>query len=351
VAPAAPSRLPIRIASALLGASLTLSACGGSSASASPRTPGATDASPAASMDPAAGSLQFTFSNPQPAVSPELTGIDEAFINPGAVIEQDGTLHMFANAFTAWPGFVQVPHLTSTDGMAWTLAKTEPLFTSDDTGFDTAGADVSTGFVTDDGTWVLIFETTDSSKPWLLGRATAPAPDGPWTFDPDPILEPGTAGSWDAGGLSWPSVVRTDGGYAMYYTATDKPRGVGVIGMATSPDGATWTKRDAPVLTAAAPWEHGSLDRPRVARTNGGFVMVYAGADLTDRGVARSSDGVTWTRDGEQPAITQDDFPVDGRCWDAALVNRDGTLYYYLEIGGGTAALGTDIFLATASLP
>jgi len=175
--------------------------------------------------------------------------------------------------------------------------------------------------------------------------------DETWTIDPEPILEPGPEGSIDAGGLHWPSVVRTDDGYAMYYAAFDRPSGSGVIARATSPDGVTWTRSEEPVLAAELDWEQGSLDRPRVARTEDGYAMVYAGADLTDRGVAYSDDGVTWTRDGELPAITQDDFPVDGRSWDAVLVYRDGTLDYYLEIGSATASRGTQVYLASGRQP
>jgi predicted GH43/DUF377 family glycosyl hydrolase len=145
--------------------------------------------------------------------------------------------------------------------------------------------------------------------------------------------------------------VRTKDGYAMYYTALDRPRGKGVIGLAESQDGITWTKRDAPVLEATREWEGGSLDRPRVAITPAGMVIVYAGADLTDRGLAWSTDGVTWQRDGDAPAITQDDFPVDGRAWDAALIYRDGALHYYLEIGTAGGPEGTHIYRAVAELP
>lgn len=43
----------------------------------------------------------FTFENEAPVVTRELAGLDERYINPGAVIEQDGTLHMFANLFSS----------------------------------------------------------------------------------------------------------------------------------------------------------------------------------------------------------------------------------------------------------
>jgi predicted GH43/DUF377 family glycosyl hydrolase len=347
----------LRLAPALLTGVLLLAACGGGteSAAGSPAAssgePGPADPTLAESMEPMTPATKFTFASDQPTVSREMTGIDEAYINPGAVIDEDGVLHMYANVFTTWPGTVQVPHLTSPDGGSWTLDPSTPILNTDDFGVDTPGADVSAGFVTDDGTWVLVFETVSSFKPWVLGRITAPAPEGPWTVDPNPILEPGPEGSLDAGGLHWPSVVRTDDGFAMYYAAFDAPSGSGVVAVATSPDGAMWTKHAEPVLVPEMDWEQGSLDRPRVARTPDGYAMIYAGGDLTDRGVAYSSDGITWTRDGELPAITRDDFPVDGRCWDAALVARDGRLDYYLEIGTATASRGTQVYLASAELP
>jgi predicted GH43/DUF377 family glycosyl hydrolase len=333
---------------------LVLAACGASSPSPSvePRVSAAGSAAPSASTSAQPPETSFTFESTEPVVSRELTGVDEAFINPGAVVEHDGQFHMFANLFTGFPGVSQIPHLTSPDGVSWTLAQPEPVLTTQGIDFAPTGAHVSTGFVTDDGTWVLILESLTSLEPWRLGRATAPAPEGPWTVDPEPILEPGDEGSFDAGGLSWPTVVPTDDGFAMYYTAKQEPTGSGVIAMAISTDGSSWTKAEEPVLEAEAEWEDGSLDRPRVTRTPDGLVMVYSGADLTDRGVATSSDGVSWDRDGGLPAITQDDFPVDGRCWDASLLYRDGMLHYILEIGSGSASGGgTQLYLASAALP
>ena len=167
---------------------------------------------------------------------------------------------------------------------------------------------------------------------------------------PNPALEAGPTGAGIFGGLHWPSVIRTTQGYAMYYAGFAQIGGRSAIGMATSTDGITWTKHDGPVLVPEAAWERSSLDRPRVAVTPHGLVMVYAGGRLTDRGVAWSADGVTWTRDGSQPAITQADFPIVGQAWDAALVAGSGTIDYYLEIGGAAGA-GTNIYRAVATLP
>ncbi len=320
------------------------------STEASPSSP-----APAASTSPsalAAPSVSFGWPDGEtPTVSRATTGLKESFINPGAVIEGDGELHMYANLFTQWPGRVQVVHLRSADGVDWTPVGEGPMLTSDDVPFAKPGADVSTGFIRTDGTWVLLFETVNHIPPWELGVATAPGPDGPWTVAPEPILTAGQDGEWDAGGLAWPSVVPTSDGWALYYSTYETNRRATVIGRATSADGASWTKDPEPVLVPEVDWEGTGLDRPRVVPVGHGFLMVYAGSDLTDRGIATSTDGVTWTRDGQLPAITMGDFPVTGRAWDAALIERDGELTYFLEIGAGTQALGTEVYRATATLP
>lgn len=340
-----------RAATTLVGAAMLLGGCSAASPTptAAPSTAEEPTPSPMPTDQPA--SLVFGWPEaPDPVVTRELAGIDERYINPGAIIEHDGQLHMFANVFTSWPGHVDIPHLVSDDGASWMLAEPDPVLTSDDVPFATSGADVSTGFVTDDGTWVLVIESVSSFSPWALGLATATDPAGPWTVDPTPVLDAGAEGAWDAGGLHWPWVVRTDDGYALFYAGFDTPRGHGAIGLATSTDGMTWTKRDEPVLVPEADWEVASLDRPRVAVTPAGLAMIYAGAQLTDRGLAWSDDGISWRRDGTLPAITQDDFPISGRAWDAGLIYRDGELVYYLEIGG-VSGVGTNVFRATASVP
>ena len=323
---------------------IALAGCAGPAASQAPPSASASEA-------PAMPSVTFAFTGDEPVVTRTLTGHDESYLNPGAVIDDGGRLHMYANVFSQWPGHMVFPHLVSDDGLTWTKADSSPAFTSDDIPYLDHGADVSAGYVAADGTWVLIFETVEVSDPWVLGRATAPGPDGPWTVDPEPILTPGPDGSFDAGGLQWPSVVQTADGYLMYFTAIDRRGGSASIGMATSDDGLAWAKRDGAVMTAELDWERGNVDRPRVAITPRGLAMVYAGGRLTDRGLAWSEDGVDWQRDGELPVITRETFPISGSAWDAALVYRDGSLDYYLEIGSASGAdASTDVYLAQAPI-
>ncbi|HSM38173.1 MAG TPA: hypothetical protein VK838_02490, partial [Candidatus Limnocylindrales bacterium] len=116
---------------ALVSLVMVLGACAGGTAQPSPSGPASAEPSDELSLEPtpAAGEVSFAFASGQPVVTRAMTGIDEAYIHPGAVIEQDGTFHMFANVFTSWPGRVQVPYLTSTDAHAWELSAPDPVLT------------------------------------------------------------------------------------------------------------------------------------------------------------------------------------------------------------------------------
>jgi predicted GH43/DUF377 family glycosyl hydrolase len=325
----------------LIASVVILAACSSSGVSSVPPAPSSHQTSPpsaTATPSPTEGA-HFVF-DPDPVVSTKTAGFPyNLYINPGALIESGGVLHMFPNVFSEWPGMVRIPHLTSTDGGTTWVADTEAdLISSQKTPLANPGIDVSTGYIADDGTWVLIFETVSRSAPWALGRATAPGPSGPWTYEADPILK-GTAGTFDAGGVQWPTVVKLGDQWVMYYAGFDLQQGgVGAIGMATLGADGTWTKRAEPVVVATEKWETRSLDRPRVVVDDAGLVMLYAGRDLTDRGLATSTDGIAWTK-LPGPQIEREDFPVKERAWDSALLLRDGKLVYFLEIGFNTTAV------------
>jgi hypothetical protein len=84
-----------------------------------------------------------------------------------------------------------------------------------------------------------------------------------------------------------------------------------------------------------------------VVQTSNGLVMLYTGRTLTDRGLATSTDGLTWTK-VPGPNIERSDFPGQQRgAWDSALLYRANQLEYFLEIGWET----TRIYRATLAWP
>ena len=257
---------------------------------------------------------------------------DSNFVVPGALIEHDGLLYMFYNG-SDFQGTTltrsAVGVATSDDGVFFGRLVDEPLFDGADRDWTGRGAIVSSGHVLEDGTWALYFHTLSrafSQRGGVVGRATAPRPEGPWTVDAEPLLVPGADTAWDAEGLSHPSVVPDGaGGYFMYYDAHRRDEDVRpdrLIGMATSSDGVTWVKHDDPATTdelyaASDPvlgfGEPGAFDElrtmhPSVIVTDDGYVMVYMSNHKGQRpglvwefGIARSDDGVTWTRGMDPP--------------------------------------------------
>jgi hypothetical protein len=288
---------------------------------------------------------------------------DAQFTDPGAAVYHDGLYHMFHNGFVGWPAPVGVAYSTSADGFQWTRVQEEPVFVGDDLAYVGLTALASSALVEDDGAWVLYFYTWDENR-WpaatKIGRATAPAPQGPWTADAEPVLLQGSAGEWDDYAVRAPSVVRTAEGYIMFYSGYTRQQGR--IGLATSADGIHWTKYDDPA-TAEAPyaasdpvflpgetgaWDRGHVFQPRVAATAEGFVMLYSAAPSVNGsggrlGYAISPDGLKWAR-SEGPILEAGDVSGGRAIWFTEFLHQDDTYFLFFELGTGGE---TEVYLAT----
>ena len=159
-------------------------------------------------------------------------GWEDAFVGPGALVWANGQYHLFYTG----AGNEQVG---STVGYASTnrledgfFRRVEtPLLTVDDADYLDYGPSPKSSLVAADGTWILFFHTSGLGGRFssgLIGRATAPAPEGPWTVDPTPAITPGEDGAWDDLSVRDPFVVAVDDGYRMYYSGdtgdADAPR-------------------------------------------------------------------------------------------------------------------------------
>src|SRR5262249_46308727 len=154
----------------------------------------------------------------------QVVGANLIYVDPGAVIYSDGLFHAFTNYGT---GLVQeIHHATSPDGVIWeAVGDDSRVLSVADTGYVWT-VNTTSGIIREDGTWAMFFYGWKEQVPFLeldnyhtmIGRATAPGPDGPWTPDPEPVLKMGGSGAWDAHQVRHPSVVKTPNGYTMYYT-------------------------------------------------------------------------------------------------------------------------------------
>lgn len=161
------------------------------------------------------------------------------------------------------------------------------MLTSSDVPFAGVAALASSALVKEDGTWLLYFYTWDE-RTWpasegTIGMATATDPLGPWTLNDKPILEPDSASNWDGTAVRSPSVLKTDDGYLMFFAGYGRDESA--IGLATSPDGFSWTKFNDPETgapyTTSDPvfqssgeenWDKTNVFQPHVLRTPDGRI-------------------------------------------------------------------------------
>ncbi|MCC7499695.1 MAG: hypothetical protein IT160_19090 [Bryobacterales bacterium] len=131
---------------------------------------------------------------------------------------------------------------------------------------------------------------------------TLPAPAGSraavtwhWHPEPDPVLRPAPAGSWDSGDVLNPSVVFRSGTYFNFYSGFDGK--TWHTGLATSTDGHTWTREGKGLSPNPATWEGDYIAANGSALVvNGEFWYWYQGGRLPRIGLARSADGRNWAK-------------------------------------------------------
>ena len=153
-----------------------------------------------------------------------------------------------------------------------------------------------------------------------------------WRKDAHPVIEAGPRGSWDERAVADPYVLKLGGEFYIYYLGQDRARQQ-QIGLARSSDGIQWTKLRSNPVIEAAPSTNG-LGEPAVWQSKGWYWMIYTVRSRTEERslkAARSLDGVHWENVGQ---------PVrGGEAWDRAVVcdptvfvDGDRTLLWF---GGG----------------
>jgi hypothetical protein len=354
-------RPPVRssIRRALVAASVVIVAAACQAPAATPNPTAAGSGSPsalpsaAASTAPSVGrSGLFHVIGSEPVI-PRTTFTDRGAVLPGAIsVAADGTYHAWVIAFGDPAGTQEVHHLVSSDAVAWSESADASLAGLSE-GFGNPGAIPTSVLETADG-WVMYLVGTLAAERqgWDIWRATAPAPGGPWTRSDAPVLRRGEAGAWDAGGLDFPGVIPTEEGFALFYSGIDSTSSsTGSVGMATSADGITWTKGEAPV---AEPGICGGFDdravhQPRVVVGDNGLFLVYAGyaGALESRpslGFASSLDGgETWGCQWPANALNVDELPAGDGMHTLNAFMRGPRLSVLIE---WLADDGTDVWLA-----
>ena len=314
---------------------------------------------------------EFFVANKKPVITRgSLGGWTSLFVDPGAVVFHDEKFHMLFNALPSFTDPVAVGYTSSENATDWIKENPKPILTGADTGLGYDSIMASSALVTDSGQWILYFTLVYPRRTFdgAIGRATATSPNGPWTVDASPVLEPGKKGAWDGEYISNASVVKMPDGYRMYYTGTGSYTVDGFgeshenVGMAFSSDGISWQKYDDPstqddlyresdpVFTISSDkeaWDSWHINDTNVQRTADGWTMVYRGSSFSKPaaiGLATSKDGVRWQRSSDQPLHTASDFGT-GAITITAYIHQDGKDFLFVE--AGPPETSSNIFLST----
>ena len=166
-------------------------------------------------------------------------------------------------------------------------------------------------------TYMMWYSGTDADFVSAIGYATS-GNGVVWSeYASNPVLTKGAPGSWDAGGVSFASVIPDGDGYKMWYTGTGG--GLRRIGYATSADGILWEKFTGnPVLTvgSAGAWDANRVSNPTVVKVGSTYHLWYSSGLGSAGGIghATSPDGTTWTKDAANPVL-----PAGSGSWDDVI--------------------------------
>lgn len=287
-------------------------------------------------LPPAAQNASATYewrAEPVPVISraPGWDSVDA--LNPSVLVGRDGRLFNFYSGFDGKTWHTGLA--TSADGLSW---KKEGKVLSPDAGTwegSYIAANGSARLV--NGVYHYWYQAGAMGETRIgLARST----DGrAWRKEPTPVLELGPMGAWDEISIGDPDVILVDGTYYLYYLGQDRARRQR-LGVARSSDGVTWTKlRSNPVLELGdrGRFDERGLGEPAVWRQNG-YWMLYTGRDQGEArrmGLAYSRDGVAW-RKVASPVI-EGDQPWNAKVvCDASVMMNGNKLRVWF--GGGDVA-------------
>jgi predicted GH43/DUF377 family glycosyl hydrolase len=171
-----------------------------------------------------------------------------------------------------------------------------------------------------------------------------------WNVNPNPVLTSGPIGAWDSGSVAIGSVLMNGTQIIMYYRGTNPTTYVnGAIGMARSNDGITWTKYSGnPVLTPTlfGP-DQGYIASPFVIKLQLTYNMWYAGRNVTFQKqtayttiqYATSLNGINWTK-WPRPVLTPS---TDSNAWDSVAVYSPSVYFNGTKFGLWYTGLGQSL--------
>ena len=246
-----------------------------------------------------------------PVLEPGTAGEwDEGSILGGSVIFLDDTFRMWYSKGLFAEYEKNIGYTTSADGIHWTKYPDNPvLFTGPAGSWDEGRVIFPTVLMRDNvfHMWYIGQPAGSDNLESKVGHATST--DGIyWVKDSqNPLLDKGSVGSPDAGYLLGLSAIHDDSLYHMWYGANNDVDDYLYTCHATSQDGITWSKDpENPVLTGDA-WDNPICIPGPVLFNGSAFQMWYIGSEegsTRKAGYATSADGTVWVKPSDSPVLT-----------------------------------------------
>ena len=152
------------------------------------------------------------------------------------------------------------------------------------------------------------------------GIGLATSTDGAqWSkYAGNPILKQGN--SYDSYWLQTPSVIYDNGTWKMWYSAKEEaqtPYRQARIAYATSSDGFHWTRVGIALEKGSAnAWDHVGVNNPTVVKYKEKYIMLYGHSGQDGLGMALSDDGIHWEKYGRNPILK-----AGAKGWDSRIIS------------------------------
>jgi hypothetical protein len=309
---------------------------------------------------PAQPQLPFTAYSGNPILT-KGTGWDQGAVALPKIIILDNLYYLFY-AGTTQPFTVPFSMGVATSGTTYPpfmKNPSNPILAGDGTGFDSSG--VASGAMLMEGDSLIIYYPGLST--YEVGRAAAVYPFENYVRKDIPVLTRGSAGEWDSGYISAQSIIKTSGGYFLFYSGGMSPPPGGVttmqVGLATSSNGIHWTKYNDPATSnspyaesdpvvqpgLAGSWDQDFVWLPSVLKTGELFEMFYHGGSPAGFGYAVSQDGISWTKNvANNPIFVTGDDPYTvssgGIIQGPSVILKDSIYYMYYDYGLSVGEIG-----------
>ncbi len=220
-----------------------------------------------------------------------------------------------------------VGYATSADGLAW-AKKGEVLRPSEDWEGGPDGEISPNSILVEGGVYRMYYHSYGRDERCLIGCASSPYGIH-WTKHADPVLDVGAEGEWDDGLACEPRVFRTLDGYVLFYIGKRLEFSFSYgLGIARSADGVGWTKEPRnPVFGVGdEAWPGGGFAGPGIVRDGPLYRMWYADTEKNELCYAESPDGMAWTFGGHNPVLGPNPEPdaPDVQLGDSVSAYRDG---------------------------